>query len=248
MHIKSLQSVTALAALALAAACADSPTAPTPTPLAARADKATDAGGSALFFNGVDANASTTLGSIVTTQIDDMEYAATVRYDGPNAATAWGDDHQIIVYNGHGAVSGWGILILGSGQGFADGTVSILAGGITVAPTSLVLPRGQWVDVSAVRSGGVVTVRVDDRTESVGAIPVHPVGADWAAIERTSVGGDGLFDEPSGMFHGAIKDVSLRTGNTWIERWRFAGHGNTSTGINGTVLRLGTASWIQGNS
>ena len=247
MQIKFVRPATVVAGLALAAACSDAPTGPTLGPTAARADKATDAGGSALFFNGVDANASTPMGTIVTTQIDDMEYAATVRFDGPNV-NAGGDDHQIIVYNGHGAVSGWGILILGAGQGFTDGTVSILAGGIVVAPTSLVLPRGQWVDVSAVRTGGVVTVRVGDQTESVGVIPVNPVGAYWASIERTSVGGDGVFDAPTGMFHGAIKDVSLRTNNTWIERWRFAGHGNTSTGINGTVLQLGTASWIQGNS
>jgi hypothetical protein len=77
--------------------------------------------------DGIDANASTTLGSLISTQMDNMTISATVRFDGPNAYEG-GDDHQIIYYNGHGGVTGWGIIVMNSGGGFADGTVCILAG------------------------------------------------------------------------------------------------------------------------
>jgi hypothetical protein len=92
-----------------------------------------------------------------------------------------------------------------------------------------------------------VTVTVGDQSYDLGFIPVNDVNGVFASIERTSVGGDGVFDAPSGMFHGAVKSVDIRSGNHWIEKWRFAGHGSTTTGNNGSVLQLGTASWIQGN-
>lgn len=248
MKVKPL--FAALAGLTLAAGCSESPVARTLAPTTASADAADPslmAGGSALFFNGVDANASTALGTVVTTQIDNLTMSATVRYDGPNA-NAGGDDHQAIVYNGHGAFSGLGILVMGHGQGSADGTIAFLAGGIVVQPTSMVLPVGEWVTVRLTRTNGDVTMSVGDQTEDLGVIPVNSVGGDFASVERTSVGGDGLSNDPSGAFHGAIKRVSIRSDNHWIEMWRFAGHGTSATGINGTVLDLGTASWIQGNS
>src|SRR5207237_10179287 len=95
-------------------------------------------------------------------------------------------------------------------------------------PTTLVLPRGQWTEVVAQRVNGVVTVRVGTQTTTVGSIPVNPVGGTFASIERTSVGGDGTYNSPTGVFHGAIRLVSLYTPTyAWIEQWRFVGSGTS---------------------
>jgi len=200
-------------------------------------------GTTALGFNGCDANTSTPLGNVVTTQIDDIAYDAAVRYDGANADKAG----QAIFYNGHGAVTGWGILVLGPSDGVAEGTIAILAGGITVAFTPLQLTRGTWQHIRAERRAGIVTVTLDDQTLDLGYIPVHPVGAGFAGIERTSVGGSGTFDSPSAGFHGAIDRLLIQNlaDDTPIERWNLNERGGpTATGVNGNVLYLGNTDWV----
>ena len=203
-------------------------------------------GGKVLFFNGVDANTSTPLGTTVTTQIDDIAVDAKVRFEGPNAFGA----HQMIYYNGHGAVSGWGIIVLGAADGLPDGSIGILAGGIAIPMTPFVLTPGEWHHVSAERRGGVVTVTFDEQVYVIGPLGVNPVGGGFAAIERTSLGGDGTFDAPTGDFHGAIDKVRVRNLATdkWIERWQFnEGEGVSTTGAKGTVLFLGNTAWARKN-
>ena len=194
-------------------------------------------GGTTLFFNGADANASTPLGTVLTTQIDDIEMDAQVRWDGANAANA----HQMIYFNGHGAVSGWGIIVM-------EGEICILQAGIDIPCTGLSLTPGLWQHVSARRVNGEISVTLDDQTVDLGFRPVHPVPGAFGAIVRTTVGGDGTFDAPTGDFHGAIDRVRVRdlATDTWIERWNFnKGTGPTAVGVNGTVLYIGNAAWAR---
>jgi hypothetical protein len=194
-------------------------------------------GGTALFFNGVDANASTPLGTVLTSQIDNIEMDAQVRWDGPNAAAS----HQMIYFNGHGGVAGWGIILLGS-------EVCILQAGIDIPCTGLFLTQGVWQHVSAKRVNGEISVTLDEQTVDLGFRPVHPVPGAFATIVRTSIGGDGTFDAPTGDFHGGIDRVRVRdlATDTWIERWNFnEGEGSTAVGANGTVLHIGTATWAR---
>ena len=201
-------------------------------------------GGTTLFLNGANANTSTPLGTIVTSQIDNIAVDVMARFDGPNAVGS----HQMIYYNGHGAVSGWGIIVLGAPDGFAEGTIGILAGGIAIPMTNLVLQPGVWQHVTAERRAGVITVTLDDQTFVIEGLGVNPIGGGFAHIERTTVGGDGTFDGPTGNFRGAIDRVRVRDLNTesWIERWNFnEGEGTTATGVNGTVLFIGNSLWAQ---
>jgi hypothetical protein len=226
----------------IAASCADQPTAP----LSATQDASLAAGGgTSLAFNGVNANASTPLGTVLTTQIDDIAVDATVRWAGPNAANA----HQMIYYNGHGAVTGWGIIVMSVADGAPqDGTIGILAGGIAIPLTPFVLQPGVWHQVQAERRASIVTVTFDDQTYEVGGLGVNPIGGFFAGIERTSIGGDGTFDAPTGNFNGSIDKVRVRdlASGQWLERWNFnAGQGTTATGVNGTVLNIGSATWAR---
>lgn len=201
-------------------------------------------GGTTLSFNGGDANASTPLGSVLSTQVDQLQISLDLRYDGPNAAHA----HQTVYYTGHGAFTGWGIIILSQADGAADGTLCLLSGGINIPCSPWVLTPGTWHHISARRVDQAVTVTMDDLTWDAGILPVNPVGTNHAFQERTTIGGDGTFDAPSGDFNGAIDRVSVRdlAGDHWIERWNFnAGQGTTAVGANGTVLQIGHAQWAR---
>jgi hypothetical protein len=192
-------------------------------------------GGSTLFFNGADATASTPLGTVLTTQIDNIEMDAEVRWDGANAA----NEHQTIYMNGHGGVAGWGILVI-------DGEIRILQAGIDIPNTGLFLTQGVWQHVSAKRVNGDISVTLDDQTVDLGFRDVQPIPGPFGSIVRTSIGGDGTFDGPSGDFHGAIDKVRVRdlSADKWIERWNFnEGQGTTAVGANGTVLYIGNAAW-----
>ena len=228
------------AALAIAS-CSDTATQPSVPNISARSVSAN--GSTALGFNGVDASTSTPAGTLVTTQIDDIAYDVMVRFDGANAA----DANQVVIYNGHSGVTGWGILVLGPSDGVAEGTLTILAGGIVVAFTPLTLTQGSWQHLRAERRAGNVTVTLDDQTFDLGFIPVNPLAGGFAAIEQTSVGASGPFDGPfGGFFNGAIDKVRIQNlvDDSWIERWNLNERsGPTTTGVNGTVLHLGTTVW-----
>lgn len=225
----------AITAAIMSAACND---AAAPTSLSVQGAVADAAGGgTTLFFNGVNANASGPLGSLVTHQIDNVGIEATVRWDGANAA----GNHQMVYYNGHGGVSGWGIIVI-------DGQVGILAGGIAIPMTPFSVTDGAWHHIRAQRVDGNVTVTFDDQVYEIGGLPVNPVNGFFAGIERTSVGGDGTFDAPTGMWNGAIDNVKVRdiASDKWIERWNFnKGEGSTAVGVNGTVLDVGGAVWAR---
>jgi hypothetical protein len=202
---------------------------------------ADDEAGAALEFNGANANASTAVGTIVTTQLDNVAVDMMVRFDGRTSHS-----YQMIFCNGHCAVSGWGIMVLGTEDGQAEGTIGVIAAGITVAATPLVLKRGTWQHLSAERREGRLIVTLDDESYVAGAFPVYPVAAKHRAIERTSIGGDGSFDDPKGNFRGAIDRVRIRdlASNYWIERWNFdEGTGAATVGARGTVLYVGHSQW-----
>jgi hypothetical protein len=229
------------AVLVLLAGCADTATQPGVPTISARSEFAN--GSTALGFNGVDASTSTPAGTLVTTQIDDIAYDVMVRFDGPNA----NNDAQMIIYNGHSSVTGWGILVFGPANGFAEGTLSVIAGGNTILVTPLTLTQGRWQHLMAERRAGNVTGTLDDQTFDVGFLQVNPVAGAFAAIEQTSVGASGPFDGPfNGFVRGAMDRVRIRnlTDDTWIEQWNLnEKSGPTTTGVNGTVLHLGTTVW-----
>jgi hypothetical protein len=161
----------------------------------------------------------------------------------------------LIVYNGHGAVSGWGILVLSSHDAPANG-LAVLAGGIIVATSPLTLTAGQWQHIRMDRLDQTVTMTLnnvgddddeDVQTFSFGVIPVNPVGGIHKTIEQTSVGD---------AFNGFIKSASIRAigeHDPLIEAWDFSRGGvlfdryrlltPTATGANGNVLNLQNTVW-----
>ncbi len=245
LGFRSVAQSTSLLAMLIVAACAEPALGPNTPEFSKTANPGaggSGSGGSALVFDGNVANTSTPIGTVITTQIDNIRYDAMVRFDGPNAA----NNGQVLFYNGHGAVSGWGILVLGPSDGVANGTIAILAGGITVAFTPLVLTQGTWQHLTATRQGQVVTVTLDGQTYNAGGIGVNPVGAGHASIERTTVGGSGTFNGPDSPFHGAIDNFTITNlnTNTVIEHWGFdEGTGRATASDNGTLLCLGNTTW-----
>jgi hypothetical protein len=190
----------------------------------------------------------TAAGAPVTTQIDNLRLDATVKWLGPSTVGS------LILYNGHGAVTGWGILVLPSTDPSAN-ALSVLAGGIVVAPSPIVLPVGKWQRIRMDRVNQIVTVSVrgvdDDeppQTYSFGGIGVNPVGGFFSSIEQTLVGD---------AFNGFVETARIQTldaSRTVIESWSFE-HGTvsgryelfgpTATGTKGHVLNLQNASWAR---
>lgn len=200
--------------------------------------------GSALLFDGATGHASTRPGTLVTRETDDIGVHLMLRWDGPT-----GHPYQMVYYNGHGGVSGWGVMVIGKDHEQPDGTIAMIAGGIKVVATPLVLTPGKWQRLHAERRDGRMTVWLDDRRHELGDFPVTPLGQRYAAVERTSVGGDGTFDEPAGVFRGAIDGVSAMnlSSNYSFDRLFFdEGHGRRTIGIKGMVMHLGKTQWTQG--
>lgn len=247
LRFRLYQLMLAGAALSIAA-CSDVTTPTVQDPAAAAGPMASRGigirGNPALSFDGTTANASTPNGSVITTRIDNLIVDAMVKYNGPNATNS----HQTLFYNGNGAVTGWGILILGTADGVAPGTVAILAGGQQLIPTGLVLAPGRWHHIFVERSlRNITTLLVDDQAISLGAVNAVQLGGSYTSIEHTSVGGDGTFDAPSGDLNGVVDDLTLMDATTRavIERWTFdEGRGATTRGVNGGVLQLGHTGWV----
>ncbi|MEX2154907.1 MAG: hypothetical protein WD825_16310 [Gemmatimonadaceae bacterium] len=201
--------------------------------------------GTALEFDGSTANASTAVGTLVTAQLDNVAVDMMVRLDGRTS-----HPYQMIFYNGHGAVTGWGLMVLGAADGQAEGTVGVIAGGIALAATSLVLKTGLWQRLGAERRQGKLTVTLDDSSYVVGDFPVNTVAGKHRAIEQTTIGGDGSFEAPKGHFRGAIDRVRILdlASNFSIDRWNFdEGKGTTTVGAQGTVVHIGNAQWTAGS-
>lgn len=190
--------------------------------------------------------AATAPGSPLTLQTDNIHLEALVNWGGPPSRGG------LLVYNGHGCCSGWGLLLLGDTDPNA-GKIAILAGGITVATTPLPLPVGAWTHVSADRVGQDVIVTVQgtgrhDRPQSfdVGIVPVNPLGVDNRVVgggivrlnERFSVGDS---------FNGIIDNVKMSTldTNQTVDSWTFKKvTGFSAVGQNGNSLDLQSANWI----
>jgi hypothetical protein len=210
---------------------------------------ADDGGGNfALAFKGdLDALAATSPGSPVTLQIDNLGMEALVNWGGPPSKSG------VLVYNGHGCCSGWGILWLGADAGGDANKLAVLAGGIVVATSNLTLPVGQWARVTMERVNQVVTLTVGGtgkhdpvQTFNFGPIPVNPLGVD----NRPVAGGTVRTTEKAQVgekFNGLIADVKFRALDTKknIETWRFNDvAGFITTGKNGAVLNLEDAAFI----
>lgn len=191
--------------------------------------------------------ASTSPGQVVTAQLDGIALDLMIRYDP--VATDTGP--QVIFYNGNAALTGWGLLALPADPSNPDGTIAVLAGGLVIDPTPVVLTRGVWQHLVAARRDGRVTLTLDDLTFSVGVLPVNPVGRRYGHEETTTLGGAIAPDgRPMEGFHGAIARAGIRdlSSGYWIERWDFGeGQGATTTGERGTVLRVVNAVWLGGD-
>ena len=212
-----------------------------------------DEGNFAMAFrtpaSGPGAIAATAPGSPVTLQTDFLRMEALVKWDGPP------NRGGLIVYNGHGCCSGWGILLLGDNDGpaFAH-KLSVLAGGITVGVAEVTLPVGVWTQVAMERRGQVVTLTLrgtgkkdPTQTFDLGIIPVNPLGVDNRPVgggqtvrttEKLTIGEN---------FNGIIDDVKIRTLDTkqTVESFRFNKvTGFTAVGKNGAALDLQSANWI----
>lgn len=210
---------------------------------------ADDGGGNfALAFKGdLDALAATAPGSPITLQTDSLRMEALVKQAGPLAQSG------VLVYNGHGCCSGWGILMLGAETGGDVNKIAVLAGGIVVATSPITLPVGTWTRVAMERNAQVVTLTVSGtgkhdpvQTFNFGVIPVNPIGVD----NRPVAGGTVRTTEKASIgekFNGLIDDVRFRALDTKqaIETWRFNDvAGFITTGKNGAVLNLKNAAFI----
>ena len=199
-----------------------------------------------LGTNPAGAIATTANGSPVTLQNDDLEMEALVKWSGRPARSG------MIVYNGHGCCSGWGILLMGDDQApFHRGKLAVLAGGVTVEVSAAQLPVGEWARVRMERRSGIVTIGVrgsgkhdDEQLYNLGFIHSNPLGVD----NRPVVGGTVRTTERLTVgenFNGYIDDVTIRTlAGTTIEYFGF-NHpsGFIAVGDMGKVLNLQSAAW-----
>lgn len=199
--------------------------------------------GSALMFDGASGGASTLPGTLATRGVDNVGVDMLLRWEGPGA-----DPIQVIFYNGNPQFSGWGILVLGPGDGQVDGTLAFRAAGYHFVATPLVLTRGRWQRVSAERRNGSVTVTLDGQSFAVGPTIARAVGVINPDLERTAVGGL-VTTKPIQTFHGAIDMLRIRDLLTsgWVERWPFDdGKGQLAVGASGAVLHFDGPRWVEG--
>ena len=197
--------------------------------------------GTALLFDGATSFVGTSVGTIVTPQSDNITIDLMLRWDGRTK-----DEIQTIFYNGHGGLSGWGLLVTGRENSQEDGTIAVLAGGITITGTTLVLKPGRWQHLVAERRDGKVTVTLDDLSYSIGAFPVNALGEQHRAEERTTVGTDGIRGSPQNVFRGAIDRLRIRdlASNYFVDRWNFdEGSGQVTVGDKGALLYVDNARW-----
>jgi hypothetical protein len=198
--------------------------------------------GTALEFNGNNSIAATPAGTLVTTQVDDIAVDLWARYAGPSSKPV-----QTLYYNGNGAYSGWGLLVVGAPDGQPDGTIALLAGGIIIKATPLVLKKGTWQHVAAERRGGSVTVTLDDSSYVAGDFPVTPIGAKFKDSEHTTVGSIGPLDGPGNPFNGSIDRLRIRNlaAGYWYDRWYFdEGKGSSTSGYKGDAFELRNVQWV----
>ena len=182
----------------------------------------------------------------VTTQTDNLRLEATVKWLGPSPVGS------LILYNGNGCCSGWGILVLASTDN-PPNVLAVLAGGIVVATSPLTLTPNRWQHVTMDRVAGSVTLTVSDvgddddgtppQTFSFGFIPVFFVGN---LVQPHTYVGD--------VFNGFLSDAKITNlgGPSVIESWDFTHAPATSgklnlysspVGVNGHVLSNFTSWW-----
>lgn len=205
-------------------------------------------GNFALAFQGTTGVVTATApGSPVTLQNDNLRMEAMVKWAGPPSKSG------MLVYNGHGCCSGWGILWLGDAEGADANKLAVLAGGITVVSAPVSLPVGKWAHVVMERRAQVVTLTVDAdgkhtpaQVFNLGVIPSNPLGVD----NRPVTGGTVRTTEKLTLgenFNGLIDNVKIRTLDTkqTVDSWKFDDvTGFTATGSKGNVLNLQASAWI----
>ena len=194
----------------------------------------------ALAFKGTNpASTSTAPGSPLTLQSDNLRLEAMVMAAGPQLQGG------LLVYNGSGCCSGWGILLQGNEAGPDANKLAVLAGGVTVVPAPVSLPVGKWTRVVMERRAGVVTLTVGGNSRrnpaqvfDLGVVPANPLGMAQSATERFTLGQN---------FNGLIDDVKVRTLDTkkTVESFGFNDvTGYTSKGKNGAILDTSGSSWV----
>ena len=201
----------------------------------------------AMAFQGSPGLASTAPGSPLTLQTDNLRMEALVMWAGPP------NQGGVIVYNGHGCCSGWGILLLGDADGADAHKLAVLAGGVTIVTAPVTLPVGEWTHVVMERRAQDVMLSVGGtgkhdpvQTFDLGIIPANPVGVDNRPVaggtvrttEKLSVGEN---------FNGLVDNVAVTAldTNETLDSWRFNDvTGFIATGSQGHVLNLQSAEWI----
>ena len=190
----------------------------------------------------------------VTSQTDNLRLEATVKWLGPS------NPGSLIVYNGNGCCSGWGILVFSSNDTPAN-AVAVLAGGVTIVPSTITLTPNKWQHVTMDRVNQNVTLTVTDvgddgrnstQTADLGIVPVNFVGFLRPAV--TYVGD---------AFNGFIADAKITDlgSSNVIDSWDFTHGSGTSgkltlfavaaaSGSNGNVLNLTSpiAAQVPGNN
>ncbi|TAN72142.1 MAG: tandem-95 repeat protein, partial [Magnetospirillum sp.] len=110
-------------------------------------------------FDGDDALATA---APVTTATDNVTLEAWVNWDGTNTATA-----KLILYNGDGSNSGYGLGV------HDDGALFLLAGGVVAQDIGYSLRSNEWSHLAAVRDNGTWKIYVGDEVvyTTTGAVP-----------------------------------------------------------------------------
>jgi hypothetical protein len=221
---------------------------------------ADDGGGKfALTFRSPTVNSSvpgalagTPPGSPITQQTDNVRLQALVNWAGPP------NRGGILIYNGHGCCSGWGLLILGYDSGPDAGKLAVLAGGITVAVAPLSLTPGVWTYVTADRRAGDVTITIQGtgrhdvpQTFDMGVIPVNPIGVNNNPVSGGTVRTTERFSIGENL-NGIMDNVKMMTLDTkqLVDSWTFKKvTGFSAVGANGNTIDLQqSVTWIDLNA
>ena len=164
--------------------------------------------GGALSLNG--SNAYVQALSLASTQTDNITMSAWVKWNGSTS------DHQMILNNGNSATSGYGIFL---DHGNGD-RLSVLAGGVLIMSSQTVLPTGQWMLVTATRSGGTWSLYVNGSSVAITNSTTTPVVPSGATTIGAAQGG-------IENFNGAVDDVrfynSAMSSSTILDFYRYPG-------------------------
>ena len=146
--------------------------------------------GNALELNG--SSTVVTSSALATTKTDNLTMSAWVKWDGATS------DHQMIVYNGHSAFDGYGLMLNQSN----GNRVTILVGGVAFVSSQETLTADRWTHVAAIRKNGTWSLYLDGQSATLsaaGSVPKTPTGLTRAGGTQSS----------TGYFNGIVDEVSI---------------------------------------